>query len=82
MSEGRRSGGELDPREGAADGFGNGLGQHGLADAGHVFNQKMTLAGQCGKGESEFRFLPEEHLLQVGQYLFRGGLTCCRALLS
>ena len=48
---GQQVGGELHPADGAVDRAAERLGQHGLADPGHVLDQQVTLGEQHGQGE-------------------------------
>ena len=51
---------ELDAPEGGVQGAGQRLGQHGLADAGHVFDQEVALAEQGDEAEADLLlFVPD-----------------------
>ena len=47
---GEQVGGELDAGEGAADGEGDGAGEHSFADAGDVFDQDVAFGDEGGQG--------------------------------
>jgi hypothetical protein len=53
MSLGSRSGGELDAGEPAFDAGGDGLGQQGLAHAGQVLQQDVSLGKQPQQGQPQ-----------------------------
>jgi hypothetical protein len=71
-SDGSRSGRELDAAEGAADGLAHRLGQHRLADAGHVLDQDVALAQQGHERHADLDVLPDDHALDAGDHALRG----------
>ena len=56
---------ELDPSEGAIDGPGDALGQHGLSDARHVLDQEVALRHERGEGQTDLAGLALDDLLDV-----------------
>ena len=58
--------GELDPAHRAVDRAGQRLGQHRLADAGHVLDQQVALGEQHGDGEPDDVGLAVDHGLHRG----------------
>src|SRR5439155_4960990 len=57
--------GELDAPEGAANAATDGLGEHRLADTGHVLDQDVTLAQQCDERHADFEVLADDDALDV-----------------
>ena len=57
--------GELDAPEGAPNAATDGLGEHRLADAGHVLDQDVTLAHQCDERHADFEVLADDDALDV-----------------
>ena len=55
--------GELDPAHRTVDGLGESLGQHRLADAGHVLDEQVTFGEQHGDGQLHDVRLAFDHLL-------------------
>ena len=64
-SVGSRSGVNWMPAEGAIDRAGDGLGEHRLAHARHVFDQQVSLGDQGDQGEADLRVLAAHDLLDV-----------------
>ncbi len=65
---------ELDAPEGAAQAARDGLGEHGLAGAGHVLDQQVALAEQRHEREAHLLVLAHDDALDVGDDLFAGFL--------
>ena len=69
---GQQVGRELDPGVAAADGVGQGPGQHRLAGAREVLQQDVALGQQAGQGEAYDVPLAEDGLLHVVGQLVEG----------
>ena len=68
---GQEVGGELDAAERAVDRRGEGLGQAGLADAGHVLDEEVPLGDQAEQRELDDLGLALDHLLDVADDLLK-----------
>ena len=56
---------ELDAFERRADAPRDGLGQHGLADPGHILDQNMTAAEQGNNNQLDFAALADDDVLDI-----------------
>ena len=72
-SEGSRVGGELDAAEGAADAARERLGQHRLAQPGHVVQQHVALAQDRGEDVLDDPLAADDHAADAGAHA-AGGL--------
>ena len=65
-------GGELDAAEAAADALAERLGEHRLADAGHVLDEDVALAQQRHQRHPHLDVLADDHALHAGDHALGG----------
>ena len=73
---GKKIGGELDSSECSVDRFCQRTCERGLAHAGHVFDEQMSLSEHAQERESYLTGLSVDHALDIGDELLEAVCIC------